>query len=216
VHEKVAPGAGDAGGPGKVSSEDLSSTKIAPASKARREHNFAAVRLLAETWPRCFAIDGKRRPPLKIGITEDILAAAPDALTPDELTAALRFYCGNISYLRACVEGADRIDLDGNVAGQVTEREAEYARKIIARRQQKANCKIFNKPEANDKICHKPKATAKISQSTKVRAELEANVNILHKPDRVEADGRKAAPPKRSSLADLKRAAQQRRMAVTS
>jgi hypothetical protein len=62
---------------------------------------------LAERWPRAFAVYQYRRRPLKIGIDNDIAAAA-GAITTDELKAALRFYCGNIGYLLACREGAER------------------------------------------------------------------------------------------------------------
>ena len=95
------------------------------------------IELLAERWPHTFAIYQCRRRPLKIGIDNDIAAAA-GAIATDELKAALRFYCGNIGYLLACREGAERIDLNGDVAGTVTAAEAAHAAGIIARRQNKS------------------------------------------------------------------------------
>jgi ProP effector len=81
-------------------------------------HNIRPIlELLAERWPQCFVIFQARRRPLKLRIDQDIAAAAPGAFTPAELEIGLRFYTGNIAYLRACREGAARIDLDGNVVG---------------------------------------------------------------------------------------------------
>ena len=66
----------------------------------------AVIALLAETFPRCFTVYEGRRRPLKLGIHRDILAAFAEALTPAELNAALRAYCGNRVYLERSHEGA--------------------------------------------------------------------------------------------------------------
>lgn len=47
-------------------------------------------------------------------------------------------YVGNAAYLRSCTAGAARIGLDGNVVGEVSEKEAAYAAKVLARRRLKA------------------------------------------------------------------------------
>lgn len=110
----------------------------APAADQRpnKHRTDTIIELLAERWPRTFAIYQCRRRPLKIGIDNDIAAAA-GAIATDELKAALRFYCGNVGYLLACREGAERIDLNGDVAGTVTAAEAAHAAGIVARRQTK-------------------------------------------------------------------------------
>ena len=45
-------------------------------------------------------------------------------------------YVGNAAYLRSCTAGAARIV--GNVVGEVSEKEAAYATKVLARRRLKA------------------------------------------------------------------------------
>jgi sRNA-binding protein len=45
--------------------------------KASHYRNAAVLGLLAKTWPRCFALFGHRRRPLKLGIRDDIVAALP-------------------------------------------------------------------------------------------------------------------------------------------
>jgi len=54
------------------------------------------------------------------------------------LSSALACYVANKAYRRQLLAGAERIDLDGNVAGVVTEDEAQHAKGLlIARRAKK-------------------------------------------------------------------------------
>jgi RNA chaperone ProQ/FINO-like protein len=98
----------------------------------------AGIGLLAERWS-AFPVYGLRRLPLKLQIHLDVLSAlGGDAITLRELKAALRHYVGNPSYLKACGEGANRIDLARNaVVGKVTVAEAEHARQRLERYQAK-------------------------------------------------------------------------------
>ena len=79
---------------------------------------MVVIELLAETYPQCFAVFQERRRPLKLGIHHDILTALNGAITPRECANAMRMYCGNVGYLKACTEGAPRIDLNGQTSGQ--------------------------------------------------------------------------------------------------
>ena len=45
---------------------------------------------------------------------------------------ALSVYTRRVMYLRSLVTGAARVDLDGNPAGEVTARDAEYAAAKLA------------------------------------------------------------------------------------
>jgi ProP effector len=78
------------------------------------------IELLATTWPECFSIYEQRRRPLKIGVHLDILAGLAGTITPAELSRALRLYVTNRIYRARLVAGAARVDLNGEVAGQVT------------------------------------------------------------------------------------------------
>ena len=86
----------------------------------------AALARLAEAFPQTFVLE-KYRPhrPLKVGIAVAIPARCP-ALEWRVLKVALTAYTGRVMYLRGLVEGAARLDLDGNPAGEVTARDAEY------------------------------------------------------------------------------------------
>src|SRR6478736_4686966 len=80
------------------------------------EHRAALTRL-AERFPQTFVLE-KYQPhrPLKVGIAADIKARCPD-LTSRERGRALAAYTKRIMYLQGLVEGAARVDLDGNPAG---------------------------------------------------------------------------------------------------
>lgn len=88
-------------------------------------------RMLVERFPNAFCPKGAVKKPLKVGIRHDLIAAAPQEWA--WLGAALADYCGGPLYLRSVVEGAERVDLDGNVVGIVTECEARYSAKKLER-----------------------------------------------------------------------------------
>jgi ProP effector len=72
--------------------------------------------------------------PLKIGITDKIIARlkTPEySETARTIKAALDYWAKRPAYLAACVEGAVRIDLNGNAAGEVDNGSARYAREEL-------------------------------------------------------------------------------------
>ena len=93
----------------------------------------AALARLAEAFPQTFVLE-KHRPhrPLKVGIAADIPARCP-AVERRVLGMALSAYAKRVMYLQSLVAGAVRVDLDGNPAGEVTARDAEYAAAKLAK-----------------------------------------------------------------------------------
>jgi ProP effector len=98
-----------------------------------RQKNEAAIRTLAERWPKCFAVDEKRRQPLKVGIAEEARALLPDI----DVSTALALYTRSTSYMKALVAGAVRIGLNGEPAGTVTAGHETFARRELAKRETK-------------------------------------------------------------------------------
>ena len=92
----------------------------------------AVLACIAEWFPQAF-VSEKYLPhrPLKIGIHIDLKARCP-ALSERECGAVLHRYVTRTMYLRACVAGAPRIDLDGNMSGEVTAAEAQHAAARLA------------------------------------------------------------------------------------
>jgi len=96
----------------------------AKSKSKNRAANQAAVQLLIDTYPQAFSRSQVR--PLKIGIQEDLLA--DDKVSKNKIKRALASYVRSLAYYRSLQAGADRIDLTGATAGQVTEAEAEHAK----------------------------------------------------------------------------------------
>ena len=88
----------------------------------------AVIALLSERWPATFAVHESRRKPLKVGIFGDVMAAIDGAVTRAELGKSLGCYTANPVYLAKLREGAKRVGLDGQPAGEVTTEQADYAK----------------------------------------------------------------------------------------
>jgi len=84
------------------------------------------LELLCKRFPRTFARDPAERPPLKRGIDHDLVVRL-EGCSRTALKRALGGYTACPEYRAKLIEGAARIDLDGNPAGVVTASEAAYA-----------------------------------------------------------------------------------------
>lgn len=145
----------------------------------------AVLACIAEWFPQAF-VPEKYLPhrPLKIGIHIDPKARCP-ALSERERSAVLRYYVARLMYLRVCVAGAPRIDLDGNVCGEVTAAEAQHA---------------------DARLAAILAARARKQELIKSRAEAKPAAPRKEKPPE-----EKPPAPRRHGLAALREAARQRR-----
>jgi sRNA-binding protein len=93
--------------------------------------NPSLVSALADLFPRAFVVE-RWRPhrPLKIGIDADLIATG--IMTPAEVRPALRCYTSRRMYLVATAAAGFRYDLDGQPAGEMTPRAADWARRKLA------------------------------------------------------------------------------------
>lgn len=95
------------------------------------EYAQYGVELLKAYFPLCFK-DIKEIQPLKVGIKQDLvkqLATLENIVISDKacMVTSLAYYVNSAAYHKNMVEGAVRIDLEGNSAGAVTVEEAKYA-----------------------------------------------------------------------------------------
>jgi len=95
---------------------------------------------LATLYPLCFFREHELRQPLKIGIREDIIAQHPE-LQPSVIVSALQNYTRCVPYWSTLKAGAARIDLDGNVVGQVTLENEQAAKVKIAKAERRAKAR---------------------------------------------------------------------------
>ena len=85
------------------------------------------LELLCERFPGTFARNPAERQPLQRGIDRALVACLGGIVSRSALKRMLSIYTACPEYRATLIEGAARIDLDGNPAGAVTAREAAYA-----------------------------------------------------------------------------------------
>ena len=83
------------------------------------------INLLVELYPRCFCRTNRR--PLKVGIYEQVISQHPEMSKPQ------KEYTQSPEYWSTLAAGTPRIDLMGNVAGEVTAADEEDAKRKIAK-----------------------------------------------------------------------------------
>lgn len=109
------------------------------------------VELLKAYFPHCFKAANEIKP-LKIGIKQDLikfLSTMDNIVTEDKacMVKSLAYYVNTAAYHRTVVDGATRVDLEGNPAGVVSAAEAKYSiDRQQARLQAKQSSVSFQQP----------------------------------------------------------------------
>jgi sRNA-binding protein len=161
------------------------------------------------------AFASERTRPLAIGIHESIKAAMPDVDGRD-LSLAMTMFCGTAAYAMASVAGAERVGLDGEPAGVVSDEEAAHAAvKLVAIREREARVAAAAKAEREKARKMREAERAKeAAERFAARRSLRAP-EISTAPPPPPPPPRPMAPPtsgpRRLSLLDLKQAAAARR-----
>jgi sRNA-binding protein len=152
----------------------------AKSTTSKTQAAIDTIGVLAEWFPAAFAVYEQRRRPLKLGIDHDLATATAGAITLKELKIALGFYVGNVGYLKACVEGAARINLQGDAAGTVTPDEAKHARQRLkeawARRKAKAKTQRPIIPAPSQSAAAPTKRASLADLRAAARARRDSNV----------------------------------------
>jgi ProP effector len=111
-----------------------------------------AIKAVSALFPKAFG----PRQPLKYKIHEDLLSAGVEHKMA---AAALSSHCNNPRYLMSMVEGATRVDLQGQPAGVVTAEEAARAQQRLAERlKPKPKAPPPSSPKAPPQVSPKAKA----------------------------------------------------------
>ena len=98
------------------------------------------IRKLQNRFPRAFPKNPAPKLPLKIGILDDLLKHAPNLrLTEKEIRDAIKTWCRGGRYWSSLVEGAARVDLNGNAVGKVSTADAGRAQHMEAQRLARAS-----------------------------------------------------------------------------
>lgn len=101
-----------------------------------------AMNWLLTTYPKAF--DLRNRRPLKQDILDDICRQAKaDMPKLEALQQAYNHYTQWGSYLTAMIEGADCLDLNGDVCAKVSQEQALQAQNILHQAQKKTNNSLY-------------------------------------------------------------------------
>jgi ProP effector len=147
------------------------------------------IDLLVELYPRCFCRTYRR--PLKVGIYEEVISHHPEMSKP-QIKRLLKEYTQSPEYWSTLTAGTPRIDLMGNVAGEVTAADEEDAKRKIAKEARRVAAEAIEDRSAAGQPPAKPVA------------ERAGQQNAI--PETLTPSG-----PPRVGLAGLKAAAQARR-----
>lgn len=96
----------------------------------------SARRELGTKFPAAFPHTGKR-PPLKIGIFDDIRSHGGVSVPLSHCRLFLRIWTNSTAYLRNFETGRERVGLHGEVSGDVLDRHAVEARSCILERKKR-------------------------------------------------------------------------------
>jgi ProP effector len=147
------------------------------------------IDLLAELYPHCFCSTNRR--PLKIGVCEEVISQHPE-MSRHRIKRLLKTYTQCSEYWSTLTAGAPRIDMEGNVAGEVTATDEADAKRKIAKAAARAAAKAIEDRNAEGQPPAKPVAERAGQQNPIPEAKSQAG-------------------PPRLGLAGLKAAAQSRR-----
>jgi ProP effector len=170
----------EAGAPAETGTAGQECSEGIPPNSTKKPDPASTIEVLAELFPAAFVADQQlSHRPLKVGIHQDLIHRS--VLQEGECRAVFRFYTSRRSYQKALAAGGPRFDLDGNVAGEVTAEQQEFARTKLEQ--------IKARMKARDKAKPKAPPTAKPEQLASPRLGL--------------ADLRAAATARKARLVDV-------------
>lgn len=97
-------------------------------TESKRPTGVECLALLAKEYPDLFRPDDPM--PLAIGIHADMRADC--GLSGAKIRRGLRTWTGSREYLLSLAEGGNRFDINGNVAGEISDAAIEGAREKLA------------------------------------------------------------------------------------
>jgi ProP effector len=162
-------------------------------------HSDTHIAALAALFPAAFSAEPwQAHRPLKVGIGNDLVARA--VFGAREVNAALKRYVDRLTYQKCLAAGGARVDLDGNVAGEVSSEQRCRAERMVGR------IEALQWAEA---AAAKAEAESKeaVRQAAGPPSVLDGRVIVMPPP----AEPTPSTGSGRLGLADLKRAAQERR-----
>ena len=195
-------------------------TKIDPVSRKHKISPDLVKKMklyFQETFPLCFT---NPISPLALGIHLQLRAHKqqfPDSLcTSNNVFKYLYVYTRNMQYKKALIAGANRLNIDGSIAGVVTEEEAQRAIDDLIQYEQIKQAQlakkiaqyhdIKSKKDNNAKLKDTEKKSDSVNITNVIVDENNKTENIQEKQDKIEVETAKAEEkikkPKRAKKLD--------------
>lgn len=93
------------------------------------DHVVLTIGKLQKLFPKTFPKNPNPKVPLKVGILDDLYARSDEiGISNEDIQLAIQTWCKSSRYWNASIEGAMRVDLDGNPSGLVDAKGAAQAR----------------------------------------------------------------------------------------
>lgn len=158
------------------------------------------IAFLAETFPKCFTLEGEARP-LKIGIFQDLAQRleADERLSKTLLRSSLRHYTNSWRYLHSIKAGSFRVDLDGNDDAAIEQEHEDHAKQQLEESKAKAAEKRKAKQQKQPKKRPEKRLDAKSSGEKPSKVASEGYNGTKSKPNRPTK-----TPPAKLTDSDLK------------
>ena len=153
---------------------------------------------LPKLFPKVFTSDIKKIKPLKINIRQDIMERMKgdpklSVYFDKHSFRAVRLYVNRIPYYYAILKQKYRYDLDGNIAGEVTDKERAHAKESIAKlkarkAEKKAKEKEDKENRAKPNVAFKSKRKLQIRSNDKVHSESASKESVASRKSVPSAD----------------------------
>jgi sRNA-binding protein len=159
----------------------------------------AHIAALAALFPAAFSAETwQEHRPLKVGIGNDLVTRG--VLGKRAVNAALKRYVDRLMYQKCLAAGGARVDLEGNVAGEVSNEHRSRAERLVAR--------IEARHLAETAVARAAAESKEaVRQADAIPSMFDRRVVVMPPPPETTP----STGSRRLGLADLKRAAQERR-----
>lgn len=125
-------------------------------SQSQYQAIFAHIDICNSLFPKAFPRRGQRRVmPLKIGVADDLqvaLAEAGHEVSKKAISRLLTYWCSRNFYLKAFRHNNMRIDLAGEPAGEITDKQRLIAKENLSRRASRREAKAEARLKASEQI----------------------------------------------------------------
>ena len=117
---------------GEMMKQTLQPPKNQKKPRINKEEYTELLNVVIAKFPNCFSVEEPK--PLKLGIRQELQSKLREAgyiVGSNKIHGFMRNYCTKRAYILSHKEGAPRIDLYGNIVGEVSKDQAESIKKLL-------------------------------------------------------------------------------------